>query len=217
MYGRLLADWTDSLQVFCADIGSIAQESFAWARRIPGSDEEEVHEPGSIESLARAVVFQLEQGHPVALGFEMPLFVPVPAESSRLGKARPCDVNAPPWSSGPGGTVMATGLAQVPWLLREIRESVTDASLYLRWDPFAAACRGLLLWEAFVSGSAKGQTHEEDATIGMEAFCAQLPAPGDANADETERPFSLVAAAALWAGWELPSDELRSPCVLVRA
>jgi len=212
-----MADWTDSLQVFCADIGSIAQESFAWARRIPGSGEEEVHEPGSIESLARAVVFQLERGRPVALGFEMPLFVPVPVESSRLGKARPCDVNAPSWSSGPGGTVMATGLAQVPWLLREIHEKVSGAGLHLHWEPFAAERRGLLLWEAFVSGAAKGNSHEEDARNGMEAFCAQLPKPGDINADETERPFSLVAAAALWAGWELPSDGLRSACVLVRA
>src|SRR2546423_844956 len=104
LYRRRVPGWTDTLQVFCADIGSIAQKSFAWARGIPGSDDEEVHEPGSIESLARAVVFQLEQERPVALGFEMPLFVPVPVESSRLGKARPCDVNAPPWSSGPGGT-----------------------------------------------------------------------------------------------------------------
>jgi hypothetical protein len=212
-----VTDWTDSLQVFCADIGSIAQGSFAWARRIPASDDEEVHTPGNIESLARAVVYHLEREHPVALGVEMPLFVPVPVESSRLGKARPCDVNAPPWSSGPGGTVMATGLAQVPWLLCHVREQVPDAGLHLRWTPFAAQGSGLLLWEAFVSGTAKGQTHEEDARIGMEAFCAQLPTPGDPNADETERPFSLVAAAALWAGWDLPSDELRSACVLVRA
>lgn len=52
-----MADWTDSLQVFCTDIGSIAQ----------------------------AVVYQLKQEHPVTLGFEMPLFVPVPVKSSRLG------------------------------------------------------------------------------------------------------------------------------------
>jgi hypothetical protein len=217
VYRRPMADWTDSLQVFCADIGSIAQEHFAWARRIPSSDDEEVHTPGNIESLARAVVYQLKQEHPVALGFEMPLFVPVPVESSRLGKARPCDVNAPSWSSGPGGAVLATGLAQVPWLMRYIREQVPDAALHLQWTPFAAQRSGLLLWEAFVTGAAKGPTHEEDARIGMEAFCAQLPTPGDANADETERPFSLVAAAALWAGWDLPSRELRSACVLVRA
>ena len=34
--------WTDALQVFCADIGSIDRVSFAWARRIPGSDDDEI-------------------------------------------------------------------------------------------------------------------------------------------------------------------------------
>ena len=212
-----MTDWTDSLQVFCADIGSIAQGSFAWARRIPGPGEGEAHAPGSIELLARAVGYELEAGNPVALGFEMPLFVPVPVESSRLGKARPCDANAPAWSSSPGGTVMATGLAQVPWLLRCIRELAPEANLHLAWEPFAAERSGLLVWEAFVSGPAKGETHEEDARIGMEAFCAQLPTPGDPIADETERPFSLVAAAAHWAGWDPQREELRSACVLVRA
>lgn len=203
--------------MFCADIGSVARERFAWARRIPDSGAEGVDSPRSIESLARAVAHHLGRGQPVALGFEMPLFVPVPADASRLGKARPCDAKAPPWSSGPGGTVMATGLAQVPWLLRGIRELVPAANVHLRWAPFAAQRSGLLLWEAFVSGPAKGKTHEDDARIGMEAFCAQLPTPGDANADETERPFSLAAAAAVWAGWDVSADELRSACVLVRA
>ncbi len=212
-----VGEWTESLQVFCADIGSIPQESFAWARRIPGSDEEEVHEAGNIESLARAIVFQLDHDRPVAVGFEMPLFVPVPVDSSRLGKQRPCDVDAPAWSSGPGGTVMATGLAQVPWVLRYVHERAASNRVHFRWEPFAAERRGLLLWEAFVSGAAKGQSHEEDARNGLDAFCSQLPSPGDASADETENPFSLIAAAASWAGWEVAPEALRSACVLVRA
>jgi len=56
------------LQVFCADIGSIARGSFAWARRIPAANQEEVHHPESIEALAIAVVEALRNGEPVALG-----------------------------------------------------------------------------------------------------------------------------------------------------
>ena len=86
-----------------------------------------------------------------------------------------------------------------------------------RWETFETERQGLLLWEAFVTKQAKGDTHEEDAAIGVAAFCAQLPTPGDANADDTLRPLSLVAAAATWAGWDLPPDALRQACVLVRA
>ena len=64
--------WPDDLQVFCADIGSIARDSFAWARRIPAADQDEVHQPESIEALAVAVVEALQNGEPVALGFEAP-------------------------------------------------------------------------------------------------------------------------------------------------
>jgi hypothetical protein len=212
-----MPDWTDELQVFCADIGSIARGKFAWARRLPGEAEEEVHVPASIASLAGAVAYHLTHERPVALGFEMPLFIPVPAAPERLGKARPCDSNAPAWSSNVGASVLATGLPQIAWILRHLREFVPGAGVYLQWEPFATTQQGLLLWEAFVTREAKGQTDEEDATIGLNAFCAQLPEPGDADANGTEHPLSLAAAAAIWAGWPVPADDLRSPCVLVRA
>lgn len=210
-------DWTDRLQVFCADVGSIAGGSFAWARRLPGTDNEEVHQPKSIESLAASVVQALRAGEPVALGFEAPLFVPVPGDPKRLGKARPCDAPSPSWSSSVGASVLATAMAQVPWTLRFIREEVPDLRVHLQWPPFAEQQGGLLLWEAFVSGAAKGDTHEEDARSGVQAFCEQLPNPGDAGASATERPFSVVAAAAIWAGLDLPTQEMRSGCLLVRA
>ena len=212
-----MADWTDSLQVFCADIGSIARGKFAWARRIPADAEEELHEPSSIHSLGEAVASELKRERPVALGFEMPLFVPVPADPEQLGKARPCDSNAPAWCSPVGANVLATGIPQVAWLLRHVHDSVPQVDLYLEWEPFAAARQGLLLWEAFVTSDAKGESDEEDATIGINAFCAQLPSPGDADANETELPLSLGAAAGVWAGWDLPADALRLPCIVVRA
>jgi hypothetical protein len=211
-----VAHWTDSLQVFCADIGSIARGKFAWARRLEGEDDE-LHVRSSIKSLAEAVVYQLERGRPVALGFEAPLFIPVPEDDAALGKARPCDVDAPAWSSSIGGSVMATGLAQAAWLLRYVRQRVPDTDLHLSWDEFAAARSGLLIWEAFVTRDAKGDTDEQDAINGLNAFCGQLPTPGDANAAETERPLSLAAAAAIWAGWDVSPAALRSACVLVRA
>jgi hypothetical protein len=212
-----MIDWIDELQVFCADIGSVAQGNFAWARRLPAEREEELHQPGSIDALARSVCRQIERGRPVALGLEMPLFVPVPTDSQALGKARPCEKGAPPWSGGPGGAVMATGLVQAAWLLRKIRSAVGEPPLYFRWAEFADRQSGLLMWEAFVSGKAKGSDHEADARVGVEAFCKQLPNVGDSDADETEHPLSLISAAAAWAGWSFAADAIRVPCTLVRA
>lgn len=209
--------WYDDLEVFCADVGSIARGNLAWARRHPAGADEEVHEAASIDHLARAVLYQLERGRPVALGFEMPLFIPVPEASSDLGKARPCDVPSRAWSSGPGSSVLATGLPQVGWVLAFLREHGPEVPVAFRWDRFAEAQSGLLLWEAFVTKDAKGKTHEEDAKIGVNAFCGQLPSPGDANAEETLRPLSLAAACAGWAGWPVTPEDLQSACVLVRA
>lgn len=209
--------WTDRLQVFCADVGSIARDSFAWARRIPGSDGEESHRPESIESLAASVVHVLRGGEPVALGFEAPLFIPVPENPDRLGKARPCDAPSPSWSSSVGASVLATAMVQIPWTLRFIHEQIPDLRVHAQWPPFAEQQDGLLLWEAFVSGAGKGETHEEDARSGVQAFCEQLPNPGDPSAAETESPFSVLAAAAIWAGFDLPIEDTRGGCLLVRA
>lgn len=210
-------EWTDGLQVFCADVGSIARDSFAWARRIPGSDGQELHRPESIESLAASVVHVLRDGDPVALGFEAPLFVPVPENPDQLGKARPCDAPSPSWSSSVGASVLATAMVQIPWTLRYIHEQVPDLRVQVQWPPFAEQQDGLLLWEAFVSGAAKGDTHEQDARSGVQAFCGQLPNPGDPSAAETENPFSVLAAAAIWAGFDLPIDDMCGGCLLVRA
>jgi hypothetical protein len=209
--------WTDTLQVFCADVGSIARDRFAWARRIPSADDEEVHRPESIESLAGSVVDVLREEEPVALGFEAPLFLPVPADPGRLGKARPCDAPSPSWSSNVGASVLATAMVQVPWTLRFIHDQLPDLRVHVQWPSFAERQEGLLLWEAFVSGAAKGETHEEDARSGVQAFCEQLPDPGDPTAEETERPISLLTAAAIWAGFELPAEDMRRGCLLVRA
>lgn len=209
--------WLADLQVFCADVGSIARGKFAWARRHPGHSQEEVHAPANIESLSAAVAFQLEKGAPVALGFEMPLVLPIPLDWHKLGKARPNDTMAPAWSSQIGASAMATGIVQAGWVLRAVHERCPEVQLHLGWDRFTESRSGLLLWEAFVTRDAKGETDEEDAAIGVAAFCDRLPAPDDPESSEIEGPFSLAAALGGWAGWEIDQNELRRACIVVRA
>ena len=88
---------------------------------------------------------------------------------------------------------------------------------YLDWAEFAAAGRGLFLWEVFVTGRAKAATHLDDATVAVAAFRDGLPDPTVGNAVSAERPLSLLGAALLWSGWSSDGDLLRMPCLVVKA
>jgi hypothetical protein len=213
----MAADWTDKLEVICADIGSIPQGRFAWARRLSPASSEGAHEPDSIEAMATAIIACLRLGVPVAVGFEMPLFLPVPEVPTALGKARPTDTEAPSWSSSTGASIMATGIVQAGWVLRRVFEEVPHTPVSLTWESFAQRREGLLVWEAFVTRTAKGETHEDDARIGLEAFCLGLPDPGDPEAMEIPRPLSLAAMVCTWAGWPVPAGEFRRSGVVARA
>jgi hypothetical protein len=89
-----------NLAIYCADIGSVPRGRFGWSRNEPSETTLETHRGGTeILDLVNAVGDDLAAGRPVALGFECPLFVPVPVEPLRLGKARPGDGNRS-WSAG---------------------------------------------------------------------------------------------------------------------
>lgn len=181
-----MGDWTDNLEVLCADIGSIARNNFGWAGR-SAQVGVEVHDGDDITALVEAVIEALAAGKPVALGFEAPMFVPVPEDPHELAKKRPTDVGAPAWCSPPGSNVLTQAIVQTPWILQRIHARFPDLKVFFEWDPFAQAKRGLLLWEAFVSGKAKGEHHQHDAQIAILRFVEQLPQVGDTNAKETER------------------------------
>ena len=206
------------LVIYCADVGSIKQGNFAWARiEVPASEvEEERGGATEIVELVGAVAGDLASGVPVALGFECPLFVPVPTSAQRLGTARPGD-GTRPFSAGAGTGALVTGLVQAAWVLKELRRQRPDDAVFLDWGAFAAADRGLFLWEAFVTAKAKSATHVGDAIVAVSCFKAALPDPRSSSTVTAERPLSLVGAAALWAGWTDDLALLHAPCLVLRA
>jgi hypothetical protein len=211
------------LVVYCADIGSVPNKRFGWARTTADSNGTEIHASGpDIDELLGCVAEDLGRGKRVALGFECPLFVPVPNDPLALGKAR-CGEEDRPWSAGAGSGAMATGLTQVAWVLSGLRPLVPDATdLYLDWPSFKTAKRGLFLWEAFVSGKAKAQAkdnvdpHVQDARAAVREFRALLPDLHEASAVTSKRPLSLVGAAVLWSGWATDLALLRSACLVIK-
>jgi hypothetical protein len=111
---------------------------------------------------------------------------------------------------------MATGLVQAVWVLAAIRTRCPNDRLYLDWPAFAKDRRGLLVWEAFVTGQSKGASHVDDATIAVNAFAAAVPDPTSASTVAAERPMSL-AAAALWSGWLESAQLLHCAPLVIRA
>jgi hypothetical protein len=208
-----------ALVVYCIDIGSVSGGNFGWARADASGDSAEEHRGGSeIVDVVDAIAGDLRAGRPIALGFDSPLFVPVPRDQRRLGKARAGERNRA-WSASGGAGALATGLVQEAWVLAEVgaRVGVGEVQVTLDWSSFTSNPRGLFLWEAFVSGAAKKATHVEDATVAVAAFLEALPNPPGRNAVHEERVLSLIAAAALWSGITSDATLLRSPCVVLRA
>jgi len=67
------------LVIFCADVGSVKSGNFGWARSEAKDASVADNDASRPADLAEAVVRELRAGCPVALGFECPLFVPVPS------------------------------------------------------------------------------------------------------------------------------------------
>lgn len=204
--------------VFCADIGSVRTGRFGWARGTPGGDAFVLGE--SMEELAHAVARDLQSGALVALGFECPLFVPIRERPVDLTRARRGDGNRP-WSAGAGCAVLAIGVPQVVWVLRQVRREVGDGfPSYVEWGEASTERPGLFLWEAFVTGGAKatGGTglHARDAELAVHAFLEALPDVDEANAIEADDVQSLVGAALVRTGWTDRVEALAEPCLVIR-
>lgn len=205
------------LAVYAIDVGSVPRKRLGWARAyLPSGHVDPAAKETEIGRLVTCIAADLAAGMPVALGFECPLYVPVPANAIELGKARVGEGNRS-WSAGAGSGAMATGFVQAAWVLRELRDSTDGVRLYFDWGRFAAAQQGLFLWEAFVTAAAKGPDHHDDAAAAVHAFCRLCPDPRKAEPVSAPTPVSLIAAAALWSGWIDDVDELRRPCLVVKA
>jgi hypothetical protein len=171
-----------------------------------------------------ALVAGLARARQAVLLLESPLSVPVPASKDwrLLGKAREGEGNRP-WSAGAGAGVLATGLAQGAWMLRQLAEAVPALSATTQPDLWRSGTARLLLAEAFVSGRGKplpgaaGQ-HAADAAAAGLALVELLDAAGPLASQVRCSPhgsFSLLAAMALWAGLSIDPRELSQDVLVI--
>ena len=185
-----------SLVIHCADIGSVAQGNFGWAR-LDCAETPTCTIGQDIREFADAIAVDLNSNRPVALGFECPLFIPVPDDPRQLTSARDGEGNRA-WSAGAGAGSLATGLSETVWILTQIqRQLISDAPIHFRWTPFQQSGAGLFVWEAFVSSDAKSDTHHGDAEFAVNQFYTSLPNPESHNAITCANARSLIGAALL--------------------
>jgi hypothetical protein len=181
------------------------------------ADRDQVHASSDIHELVEALRRDAATDLDVALGFEAPLFLPVPQEPTELGRARSGE-GSRPYCGGAGPTVTVLGIQQTAWVLRAVAEAFQSHAVTTEWRGW----RGrddrprLLLWEAFVTAGAKSPTHQGDAATAALAFIQNEGALADANAVSATTPLSLIGAVALWAGLPIDAQLLRAPVLVLK-
>ncbi len=110
---------------------------------------------------------------------------------------------------------MGAGVANMAWVfesLNNIVDSIRSTTLPSR---LLSRDAELLVWEAFVSGDLKAETHNGDAELAVTAF--QFRWPNLLSAIPNEPSVNLAAAALLAAGHTIASDEIGTAGVVVAA
>lgn len=150
---RAVGDRDSRVTVWVADVGSISRNHFGWCKAAPIKGTLRIGV--DIAEFADGICEDISDERKVALGFECPLFIPVPEDSAKLGKARVGDGDRA-WSATAGAGALAIGMVESAWVFRRIaRTSKRPVLPTLRWPDFHQGQSNLFVWEAFVSGKAK--------------------------------------------------------------
>ena len=209
--------------VYACDVGStrIRVPKFAWARILPERSSEVVGS-SDIRLLLSYLEDDLRDGRSLALGFEAPLFMPIPDRAEDLSRGRSGEGGRSMFAQA-GAAVATLGLHQAAWILRGLFLSggvgcgfTLDCAA---WPP--AGPRAILFcWEAFVSQGAHStsliRADVEDAATAAKEFLISEDDLKAANAVGTERPLSMIGAAALWSGWATDLTVLREPALVIK-
>ena len=205
------------LIIYCADIGSVSRGRFGWARLSVGECRDDCMTGYDIGKFADLIASDLNSGAHVAVGFECPLFVPLPEDPEGLTSARPGERDRP-WSAAAGAASLTTGLTETVWILDRVKRKTSAApAVFVKWQPFRAATSGLFVWEAFVTKTAKADTHHGDAELAVISFRDSLRDPEKQNVVCcVGRVRSLIGAALMQAGLVKELEWLSKSCLVIR-
>ena len=210
----------DRRVIYTCDVGTTRQgrkgPAFAWAKILP-QDPTRVRVSQDIERLVTDIGTEIQGGKSVALGFEAPLFIPIPSSAGNLSRGRVGERDRS--FAAPAGLAVTTlAVHQAAWILSSLRIACNQGCIFTTdwkaWPP-SGEQQMLFCWEAFVSGKAHSDTHVNDAATAGTAFLFHERNLDQANAVTAERPISLIGAAALWSGWTDDLAILHSPALVI--
>ena len=201
--------------VYACDIGSVKSGTFAWARNT-SMNNTPIASP-DIDGLISSIVRDATSGASISLGFEAPLFLPVPDSSAELNSGRTGESDRSMFAPA-GAAVTTISVHESAWILKRLR-ALLPAKVPLSMDGHAtwrSQPQKLFVWEAFVSSTAHSDTHERDAATAVQYFLDNENDLDSVNAVTCNNPLSLIAAAALWSGWLSDIGSLHSSCLVLR-
>ena len=140
MYNRAVIE--SKRLIYACDIGSTliqkrgCNPAFGWVRLNPDEGTKSIWGSSDIQKLVEHLQLDIGEGYSVSLGFEAPLFIPVPDNStdlSRRREGREGDGDHP-WSAPSGACVATLGIHQSAWILKRLHESSFDkCEITLDW------------------------------------------------------------------------------------
>jgi len=205
----------DDLNVYACDAGSVSKDNFHWV-----STHNLSNEFGDISKLAEYIATDLKASQKVAIGFECVLFIPCPTDQQTLGKARNGECTAEtgnkPFTASAGACATMSGLPALGWLMRQIKKNCPEATATTRWSDFESGLANIFIWEAFVSGHEKGDTHGEDARLAVEGFMHALPTIENSTRVTATEPFSFAGSLILWSDLSSDTSLLKAPVIVIR-
>lgn len=211
--------------IYSCDIGSTLNpkkrggSAFGWARLNPNEGAKSIRGSSDIQELVDQLRLDIDEGYSVSLGFESPLFIPVPDNSRDLSKGREGDSDRS-WSASSGAYVTTLGIHQSAWILKRLHESssykCTFTLDFQRWPPISHR-QILFCWEAFVSGKdAHSDDHMRDAATAAVFFFDNERNLQRVNAVKSENPISLIGAVALWSGWVTDLEFIHKSTLVIK-
>jgi hypothetical protein len=207
--------------IYACDVGSTRRPtaSFGWAR-VESNEPQQTTVGTDIAELVESLRSDLASGYSLPLGFESPLFIPVPDHKEELSERRDGEGNRS-WSAPPGGYVTTLGLHQCAWIIRELSDfasKVTPTLDCARWQSESEE-QLLFLWEAFVSGEAhaagSGQ-HVADARNAALSLIEGHNVHVPQRTHNAANVLSLAGSALLWSGWSHDISMLKQPTIIVK-
>ena len=205
--------------VYACDVGSTKPKrcKFGWVRMDLGSKNSMPEGSKSIDGLILRLEKDLLEGTSIALGFEAPLYMPVPIQSESLSKGRADEGNRSMFAPI-GGYVTTLGCHQSAFILSRISNFKKSHKLTLDPTVWRECTKPtILIWEAFVSGPAHSKNGDDvhDAATAADYFRAHQNEFKVITADPSP-PLSLVGAVALWSGWRNDIAVLKEKCLVLR-